>query len=349
MLLLHTADWQFGMEAAHAGAAAGRVRAARRTSAGRAMELARERSVDAVLVAGDTFEDHAVSLEEVEAAAALLGSVGCPVFILPGNHDPWTAGSVWQHPAWARLPNVRILHEAQPVELAGATLYPCPLKQKWGGADPTAWIPEGPREGLRIGLAHGTQAGMPDEATGFPIPPDAAERHALDYLALGHWHSTRIYGRMAYSGTHETTSFGEDSSGNVLLVDVHSGSLPTIETIRTGRLRWHALKQEIRQAGELAAVVRQVEAWASPEALLDLRLSGILFEEDAESLAALQALSFRFLHMRLDTAALCEPAALEDLAEGPLKETARRLELMGSDAARLALRQLLRLARGGEA
>src|SRR5690606_4469982 len=101
----------------------------------------------------------------------------------------------------------------EPVRLAdGVTLYPCPLKHKAGYDDPTAWIPRREdKEDLRIGLAHGTlpiQQEMGEDA--FPIALDRAEQAGLDYLALGHWHSTLGHppggnGRTWYSGTHETT------------------------------------------------------------------------------------------------------------------------------------------------
>ena len=51
---------------------------------------------------------------------------------------------------------------------------------------------------------------------------------------------------MAYSGTHETTKFGERDSGNALLVEIASrGSTPVIESIRTGGLQWTVIEESL--------------------------------------------------------------------------------------------------------
>jgi exonuclease SbcD len=53
-----------------------------------AMSLALERSVEAVLVPGDLWDDEAVSQESVHRLVEAFASVGpIPVFIAPGNHD----------------------------------------------------------------------------------------------------------------------------------------------------------------------------------------------------------------------------------------------------------------------
>jgi DNA repair exonuclease SbcCD nuclease subunit len=350
MRFLQTADWQIGMVASHTGAAAERVRAARFRAGEVAAGLAVEERVDFALVAGDTFEDNAVRLADVERAAAIWDSFGCPVFVIAGNHDPETAGSVWEHGVWGRLRQVRVLREAAPVEIPGGVLYPCPLRQRWGSEDPTAWIHcERGGEAIRIGVAHGSLANAPKASSEFGIAVDAAVRRGLDYLALGHWHSTRIYERMAYCGTHETTSFGEDDSGNVLLVTVEGrGREPVIEKRRCGTLRWFQEQVEIRAAGELTALRERVERLGGAEVLLDLRVRGTLFDGEAEEAARLAAMGARFAYFRLDLGGLGRPLALEELPAGVLRETAQRLQaLLPDEAAGLALQDLLRYARGG--
>ncbi len=359
MKLLHTADWQIGMEASRCGAAAERVRAARIESARLLAGLAARERADLALLAGDTFENHGVSRADVEAVASILGDFPCPVFVLPGNHDPDAPGSVWEHPSWRRHANVTLLRQSQPTAAPGCVLFPCPLRTRWGSADPTSWIPAGrASDAIRIGVAHGTLAGLPGAASDHPIAPDAAARRRLDYLALGHYHSTRIYrdaeGRssMAYSGTHEPTAFGEDDSGNALLVEIDApGAAPRIQGLKTALLDWRQLRLTADQPGRLAETRRQLEELAASTRLLDLRLDGILFPEDLADVEAIQVLAPRFLHARIDTAGLLPPVTLDDLPEGPVRETARRLMALCDNAtqgpaARLALQRILRLARG---
>ncbi|NIN99756.1 MAG: hypothetical protein GTN93_31820 [Anaerolineae bacterium] len=62
----------------------------------------------------------------------------------------------------------------------------------------------------------------------------------IDYLALGHWHSSYLHDeRTAYPGTPERTDFGERDSGTALLVSIEKrGAKPRIETRRVGELDW---------------------------------------------------------------------------------------------------------------
>lgn len=303
------------------GAAGDRVRAARLESARTAIQLAREHDADFVLVAGDTFEHNGVSRKLVEEVARILGEAERPVYVLPGNHDPLEVGSVWEHASWDLWPNVRVLRETGPVPIPGGTLYASPLRERWSGDDPTAWIPaEG--EGIRVGIAHGTIRGVPDTERAHPI---AAEQ-PLDYMALGHWHSTAIHGRAAYSGTHEPTAFGERESGNVLLVEIdEAGAPPRTRKLPTARLRW------IVKEGSLRETLTAIEAERDTEsALIDCRPTGFLAAGERDLVDRLDMLlKRRFLFARLDRKRLLprpeDDGWIEELPPGYLRETARRL------------------------
>ncbi len=193
MKFIHTADWQLGMKAAHVGEAAARVREERLAAARRVVGVARDHGAEFVLIAGDTFEDNGVERALIQKVADILGSSHVPVYLIPGNHDPLTPGSVWEHPAWKSMEHVHVLREEKPVDIPGGILYPCPVKDKRSRKDPTAWIPSEDEGAIRIGLAHGTVEGVPQPEPDHPIARDAASRAGLDYLALGHWHSTATY------------------------------------------------------------------------------------------------------------------------------------------------------------
>ena len=338
MKFIHTADWQIGMKAAHVGAVGGRIREARLEAARKVIEVAEAHGAEFILVAGDTFEDNAIDRVLVQKVADILAKSPVPVYIIPGNHDPLVPGSVWDHPAWGEQKNLRVLKSPEPLHIPGGTLYPCPVLEKHSRKDPTAWIDATQRDGLKIGVAHGTVEGMPQVAPDHPIPRDAAPRTGLDYLALGHWHSTASYEdpagavRMAYSGTHETTRFGERDSGNVLVVEIPGpGAPPTITPLRTGNLTWLTLDQEIGQEGDLARVRTLVEQAENPdESLIEVRLSGLLPGSVGPELGRLrEVLESRFLYHRLDTDGL-RPAPedetwLEGLPQGVLREAALQL------------------------
>lgn len=340
---VHTADWQIGMKAESAGRAAAKVRAERFEAARRVVQTAQEHKADFIVVAGDVFEDNAVDRTLVQRTADVLDRFGGPVFVIPGNHDPLVPGSVWDHPAWRQSGSIRVLREEEPVAGDGYTVYPCPLREKYGRKDPTAWVDAHDGEGIRIGIAHGTVEGIAQDEPDYPIPRDAAARAGLDYLALGHWHSTAPYpgpdgaARMAYSGTHEPTKFGERDSGNVLLVELDArGAPPRLTPLRTGGLTWRTLSVESREAGDLGRARIQVEQFESPErALLDVRLTGLLYaEERGEPDRIRELLDARFLFGRLDADGLRPSPAdadwMSSLPPGILKDAATRLQAMAS-------------------
>lgn len=347
MRFLHTADWQIGMKAGSAGAAAPAVRQARLEASGRVVEIA----ADFLLVAGDTFEDNAVDRALVQQTGEILARFRGPVYLLPGNHDPLQPGSVWDHPVWAQFPNLHVIRETAAIAVPGGTLLASPLRETHSRRDPTAPLAALPRpEGRVVAMSHGTVEGVDPNTEHHPLPRDAWQRVRADYLALGHWHSTSLYAdangatRMAYCGTHETTKFGERDSGNALLVTLADGP-PTIETIRTGVLNWLSLEREVRAPGDLG-VLRNEIAELPARALVKLELRGLLHAAEASLLRQIEEMSGRFLSFTLDASGL-RPAASDGWEEllpaGAVRHAARTLRERAADGDAVAAEALLEL------
>jgi DNA repair exonuclease SbcCD nuclease subunit len=343
---VHTGDWQIGMKAAHVGPVGETVRAERLASVRRLVDVARKNEAAFLVVAGDAFEDNAIDRVLVQKIADSLAAFGRPVYLIPGNHDPLVPGSLWYHPAWKSHANLHVLTEAVPFSVASTTIYPCPLFEKHSQKDPTRWIDARETRGICVGIAHGTVEGVSQDELDYPIPRDAAVRCGLDYLALGHWHSTATYGdvdqsvRMAYSGTHETTKFGERDSGNVLLVEIESrGTPPKITPIRTGRLNWRIIDREIDEKSSLSLLRQEIEEIAEVDStLLDVRLRGVLSRDQQGDLARIEDIvRARFLFGRIDSKKLLprpeDDGWLADLPVGVVREVADRLKLLSDPTA----------------
>src|SRR5882757_5058916 len=95
---IHTADWQLGKPFAGVDDAGKRavLQNERFAAIKRLGELAKERAADFVLVAGDIFDSHRPTKATVAAACGAIGSIGIPVYAIPGNHDHGGAGGVWE-------------------------------------------------------------------------------------------------------------------------------------------------------------------------------------------------------------------------------------------------------------
>lgn len=355
MRFVHTADWQIGMAAAQVGEAGSRVRQARLDAIHKVAKVCRNEQAEFLIVAGDTFEHHGVGRDLIAAVASLMQQMPCPVYVIPGNHDPEHHGSVWRDPIWSQCDRVHVLLTRDPVSIPGAILYPCPLFCRRSGEDPTSWIPSTPEEGkLRIGIAHGHAGETPNGDGSYPVAFDASKRAGLDYLALGHWHSTTIFpgARMAYSGTHEPTAFGEPDSGNVLVVELTGkGALPVVTRVHTGTLSWRQIKQSITSEGVLGGLVQELAQSANPDSqLLQVCLSGLLFGSDVGVLARLEDVCGGFLYARVDRAELkpapADESWMADLPAGIIYQTAHRLrDLAGTPGpdAEIATQSLLEL------
>ena len=179
----------------------------------RVLATARALPVDIVLLAGDTFENNQLGSAILDRAGRLLAEASFPVVILPGNHDPALAQSVFVRGGLAELPNVSILgvtHEE-------AVPFPAQDLEIWGHAhrDYFSMMPlRGPRRRStrwQVAMAHGHYE--PPETRANPLRPswvfgdEEIAATAADYLALGHWdRPTRVGNGVVpayYSGAPE--------------------------------------------------------------------------------------------------------------------------------------------------
>ncbi|MGC3957031.1 MAG: DNA repair exonuclease [Verrucomicrobiota bacterium] len=346
MKFLHTSDWQMGMKADSVGLMAERVREERLEAAKRVVQTAKEQGAEMILLTGDVFEDNAVDRLLVRKVGEILREFPGAVYIIPGNHDPLLPGSVWEHVVWQEADNITVFREPEPVELDGCILFPCPLHEKYSTKNQTAWINAKEATKPSIGLAHGNVEGIPNGEPDYPIPRDAAIRQGLDYLALGHWHSFARYEdadgvcRMAYSGTHETTKFGERDSGKAVIVEIaQRGSPPRMTPVKTGRLDWRTIERSVDQPHSLEALVDELGKLDQPNGLLvRVFLEGVLFPEDRQPLLRIEELlASRFLYGALDASRLI-PAPdgegwIESLSSGAFREAAIKLRSQAAQTA----------------
>lgn len=379
---LHTADWQLGKPFAGIEDPQARalVQQERLAVIGRLREAAQAHGAGFIVIAGDLFDSPGITKATVSAACSAIGSLGIPVFAIPGNHDHAGPGSVWEQEFFRRecaslAPNLRLLLEAAPVEIDSAVLLPCPLLRRAEAADTTAWLrhpeslaalasaPDKPR----IVLAHGSVQGFGE--------PDAEEYEsggtnrldlerlpvaAYDYLALGDWHGMKQVGPRAwYSGTPELDRFPkgtEQEPGFVLAVTVTRGSAPEVTAVRTARLGWHRQAHTFTEPGSLERLEDTLQHQLGSRTqsdLLQLDLDGALGLEEAAGLEELlERWRARLLRLKIANRTVLAPSEEElaaltrDTANPVTARVAAALLGLSTGAgeeatvARLALREL---------
>lgn len=207
---LHTADWHLGKRFERFGHYETSLTRARLDVLDRVFGIAERYAVDAVLCAGDLFDDPFPKREWWEGVAKKLRSRSWPkrpVFLLPGNHDPLIPESIWENfdfrhalPPWVHIiglpPADTSGNGLQPGDQTLCTfelrsdvvLFAVPCRSRAGQRDPCHSIPSrgDSDQRVRIGLVHGSTFDWgKDWQVNFPIGRDSAIERGLDYLAIG--------------------------------------------------------------------------------------------------------------------------------------------------------------------
>ncbi|WP_415041632.1 metallophosphoesterase family protein [Gordonia sp. (in: high G+C Gram-positive bacteria)] len=376
---LHTADWQLGMTRHFLGPEAqAQFTADRLAALERIGVIAREAGAEFVVVCGDVFEDHRVSARIVSQALDRMAGFGMPVYLLPGNHDPYNAASVYRSKTFtSRCPaNVVVLAQPGVREVAdGVDLVVAPWSDKAPTSDlvgdQVGRLPRGDR--IRIVVGHGgTDALSPgSDPSIVAVSPleRAIDDESVDFVALGDRHSVTDLGdsgRIWYSGAHEVTDFDnvETGSGEVLVVGLTRGAGRTVSVTPhpVGRWRFRSLTADLTGADDVAALgARLDELPDKATTVVRLGLVGTLTVAEHSALEELlDTAADRFAavlrwdsreHLRV----VADPHDVDDLGlRGYAAEAARHLveQANGEDgdaarAARDALGLLGRLAAGG--
>ncbi len=370
---LHTGDWQLGMTRHFLSEGAQERYSQARVDAIRTMgRIAKEESCQFMLVCGDAFESNQVDRKTIARALEALKDVPVPVFILPGNHDPLNAASVYRSSTFIeRKPaHLHVVEIATPLRVAdGVELVGAPWLSKRPVANP---IQEALNAltlatGLtRICMGHGAvDLLVPDpEATG--VIAVAALERAIDegkvhFVALGDRHSLTKVGtgeRVWYAGTPEPTDFSETRPGFALVVDLGDGRVVTKE-VQTGQWRFiERGRVDMNTGDDVEALRKSLEDIENKERTvirlhlvgsLSLSLRGML---QTHLLAAKDVFGAFDVHED-DLLVLPDDTDFADLrfsgfADGSVQRLRNKIEEGGDEAAsaRNALMLLLRLARG---
>ena len=300
--LLHTADWHIGRRFHTFDERDEQdLRRARVEVLDRILLLAEQHAVDAILCAGDLFDEAKPDRDWWEPVARKLAGMRTPrpVFLLPGNHDPLLVDSVWHpdHPFRRALPAwVHVVDSNEftyPLSEV-AVLHACPCRSMAGQDDPTLALPmRAPGdERIRIGMVHGSTFDALDCQTNFPISRTAAADLGFDYLAIGDTHSFRNVPHDAvppvvYPGSPEPGAFDETGAGCVVLVFASRSRRVRFRAERVAYWSWS--ERHIRSLSELRELRGDTGlAKAVLRLIVDLRLTAPELKEANQILRELK-------------------------------------------------------------
>ena len=242
--ILHTADLHLDASFAPLGVNAdigAQLRAAQQRVFSEIMQRASDWPADLVLIAGDLFDSAQVRAETLAFVMETLEYLApIPVYIAPGNRDPYNEHSPYATELWPE--NVVIFkpqgwqQQVHPVQQICVHGIGCDGKDDSGDWFQALHIEKDDR--LHVAVAHGTEKNHQPEHGKTFAPFDAASiaQDRLAYMALGHFHdATEINGTsptpIQYPGVPQGRNFNEQGKRYFLEVNVENNKGKT--TVRT--------------------------------------------------------------------------------------------------------------------
>jgi DNA repair exonuclease SbcCD nuclease subunit len=349
---LHTADWQIGTRFGQFSAEeAALLTEARFETVENIARLASEKGVQAILVAGDVFDQQTVTDKVIRRLFASLAGFSGHWVMIPGNHDAALPESVWTRAARLNCvpPNVRLLLAAQVLSFdEGFSVLAAPLTQRRTFDDVTEFFDTAatPDGHVRIGLSHGSVLQRLPEGidAGNPIAEDRAARASLDYLALGDWHGVyTVNERTWYAGTPETDRFRQNRSGMVLEVEIEGpGTPPTVLEHRTSKYDWHRWEETIAVPSDVDALIAKLAGLTGKDVLHLTAFGSVDLAVSRRLETAIEEANARGRALRVDLSALRLLPTADDLAalgahSGYLANAVAKLKTAQDDPAQRAV------------
>ena len=208
-----------------------------------------QNNVDIVLLAGDLFDGETTYRETVEALRDALASMSARVFIAPGNHDYYSAKSLYATLAWPENVHVFKTREIERVELPelSCAVYGAAFTS---AAQETSLLDgfTAPDDGLtHLMVLHGDLNAA--EARYCPLTKEQIAVSKLDYLALGHTHLHDGFHKFgstvcAYAGCPEGRGFDELGEKGFLSGTV-DGNMVDINFVSFAKRRYEILTVDV--------------------------------------------------------------------------------------------------------
>lgn len=221
--ILHTADWHIDSPLrSFTDLQRRQLRASLLDVPGKIADVCIREGCDLVLLAGDVF-DGPYTREGYEAVYRALERMAVPVFLTPGNHDPYRAGSPWTQEVWPD--NVYLFKHPEITSYSIRELQ-CRI---YGAAFPGPECP-GLLENFRADcderhallVLHGDPTNPASPYN--PVTAAQIRDSGVDYAALGHIHAPGRFeagaGLCAWPGCPMGRGFDETGTRSVLIAEV---------------------------------------------------------------------------------------------------------------------------------
>ncbi|HUV04195.1 MAG TPA: DNA repair exonuclease [Armatimonadota bacterium] len=274
-------------------------------------DLALERDVDLVLIAGDLFDSPDPDPTDLEAATRELSRLadgGKRIFAIPGNHDFASPNSFWQGMNLEGL-HIFLDTEWSSVALDDLGIAVMGIAFHHGKSERRAFEGlETPDEMPCVLLVHASWEAFEGQLERYhPFSAADLAGTKASYVALGHYHSFKpILGdgvAACYSGTPEGISFdkAETEDRFVIVGEIGEDGKAKIEPVKINNRIMRSAEIDCTSFESQMGLFAAVRRLCQPNALIELRLVG---SPTADLATVLEELPDRFrescLHLATD-------------------------------------------------
>ena len=244
----------------------------------RMIEVAVQRQVDFVVIAGDIFDQARASYRDYAhffEGCRRLDEAGIPLYLCTGNHDPYTA---WRRD-FGELPTSSYLfspekpdftlfcRDGQPLCVLGGRSY---YNRVWSGDEDIAWGltrraanealgPKAVQAPFGVGVLH---SGLHLDPVKAPANPLELLHAGFDYWALGHihqpWRDSETDPKLVFPGCIQGRDIRETGKRGVCVVTLEEGMPNVAEFVPTASVDWEQLRVDISDCRALPDVVQLV-------------------------------------------------------------------------------------------
>ena len=268
-----------------------------------AVDSALSNQASALIIAGDLFNSPDPSADTTAFVVGELGRLAerAQVLIVPGNHDFYQPGGVWDA-VWPE--HVQIFRQDKWVTgqlpEGGATVAAIACHR--GGTQRNV-LKELTGQSVAVAMMHGAhKLGFYEGQQCYPFSQEEAAGLLVGYIALGHYHNfSRVPKSSAYyCGTPEGLCFDEPGRRSVVLVEL-GASTAKVSQVATGRYLFNQHQLDCTALSASSELEAAAGALGGAEDLVRIDLTGtppLSLEADAEALAVRLADNFFFLDIK---------------------------------------------------
>lgn len=225
--IIHTGDLHLDSGFTFLSAEAAKLRRAeQRKLVSRLVDIANIENADAIVIAGDLFDSYPIYSDTADSIIHDFRRAHMPIFITPGNHDPYTEDSPYRLLDFPENVHIFTSSDLQCIELPEKNLC------IYGAAYKSERYDERILDSFRVEntdyinilVLHSNL-----NAEGYsPVSSEEIKKSGADYVALAHIHKpTELYVSgntyYAYCGCPEPRDFGECYDCGIYIADIQKG------------------------------------------------------------------------------------------------------------------------------